>query len=723
MRRILPLILGIFSGIIVALVEIILFTSTNDFSFMGDEFYLAIFSWYLCQGVLYGLYCLLSLPLINYLKKLFKRPRIDLSNNYNYYLIFILFFWLLLYLPLNRPNLDLPVYLTLFRRRMFYRWLAALLVFFLWLFLKKQKARLKFKDYLFSFFLLIFSIFSFVHLFRLYYNFLRPAHFNPTLLFLIYQIGFLIYVLGVSLTIFKIVHQNKLFRLCLLTIWVMFMLTCNTLILKKIFSLNQKEKTIAYTLNKSNFNIIFIVLDTARAKNMSVYGYPIKTTPFLEEFSQEAIVYDNCVSTANATQLSHAAMFTGIYPSKSFGLFELNEEYCYLDERFMTLAEALSHAGYQTAFIVSNYLGLHPSINLSQGFQCIDCIPKIKYNFFFFEILERLRKSKFFTKLIFDKLDRYDSLFRKALIYYSLPYREAEVLNRNILKWLVKERNKDFPFFLFINYMDTHAPYFIHQDSFVFDKNKSALKVFPQEEYDLLEKRNNSHFPFKIKISDAEKNRLEILYNAELTYLDFHLSRLINFLKNNGLYDNSLIIITSDHGEALGEHDNLTHGFTLYQEELWVPLLIKYPSIFKQKPQRIEKLVQTIDLFPTILSLLDIKISNNLDAINLEKKRDFAISEGVIYVKESGQRYKLFSLFKDNYKLISSNGSWEFYNLNADFQETQDIADQKTGLFMKLKEKLDDYKSKAELLYPKDKSLDALKQEEILQLKALGYLQ
>lgn len=723
-KHLLPIILGILSGVLIWIIEIVLFTFTNDFAFTNLEFYAAVLSWYACQGALYGLYCLISLWLIKYIRKILNRPAIDLLDNYNYALIFLLFCWLLLYLPLNRPAMELPRYLILFKRRVFFRWQAAILVSCLWLFLKKSKRGLSLAKFLLLFCALMFSIFGFVHLFRLYNEFLLPANINAVYLFAAYEILFTIYILGMAVLLLKALKvKNNILRPALLILPFVIILASNTCLLRKIYFLSDKGTKISQAPQRqADFNIIFIVLDTARAENLSVYGYKYKTTPHLEEFAKEAVVYDNCISAANSTHISHAAMFTGIYPSGCFGLFGLTEEDAYLDDKFLTLAEILSENGYQTAFIVSNYLGLGPQTNLAQGHGWIDCIKKIKYNFFLFEIIKRFERSRLLSSLIINKIDRYDSIFSGVLRYYHLPYREAEVLNRNIFKWIAK--HKDEAFYLFINYLDPHPPYLAQKDFLIQSKRmedlkRSSLKVTP-DELELLEKRANAGYPFKIKLNDKQKLRFSTLYDLELMYLDFHLGKLTSFLKDNGLYDNTLIIITSDHGEAFGEHDNLAHGFSLYQEEIHVPLLIKYPESFKQKPQRIRRLIQNIDLFPTLLSLLNIDIADKIDAINLSGERKFAISESVAVHKD--KRYESFSIIKDSFKIIKSHDTFEFYDLSTDYEETKDISNKNKAGFENLSQKLNDWIKTKKLLYPKLRKKDKPSQELIDQLRSLGYI-
>ncbi|NIO20031.1 MAG: sulfatase-like hydrolase/transferase, partial [Candidatus Aenigmarchaeota archaeon] len=164
---------------------------------------------------------------------------------------------------------------------------------------------------------------------------------------------------------------------------------------------------------------------------------------------------------------------------------------------------------------------------------------------------------------------------------------------------MVRDRRR--PFFLFINYMDAHWPYIPPRP---FDKlYPGKIKRFTTERYGSL---INVVLQQKRKMTKQEYSHLLSQYDGAITYIDFHIAKLTERLKKLGKYQNSIIIITSDHGEAFGERDLIGHGVSVYQDQIHIPLIIKYPN--SREKAIVNKLVSLVDLMPTLLTVLDYEI-------------------------------------------------------------------------------------------------------------------
>lgn len=315
-----------------------------------------------------------------------------------------------------------------------------------------------------------------------------------------------------------------------------------------------------------------IILDTVRAKNMSCYGYHKNTTPFLDSLSKQCVLFENAFSPAIWTIPSHASIFTGTYPSQH-GALNLHR---HLDNRYNTLAEVLSFNGYDTISFSNNYFvslkefGLTRGFNLTEGF---------KYP------VNRLEKAY---------------IKGKRWLARSMDS-GAYVTNHFVNKWIKQKRNSQKPFFLFLNHMEGHAPY-VHTPR---EYLKMFLKKEEQKKLKHINQDRQKYLTRSIEMSEDNFNILRSVYDAQISYLDSMLKELFNILKSNNLFDNSLIIITSDHGDMIGEHNLVHHSYCLYEELIKVPLLLKMPGNV-DNTKIINHLVSLIDIFPTISELLDI---------------------------------------------------------------------------------------------------------------------
>ncbi len=288
-------------------------------------------------------------------------------------------------------------------------------------------------------------------------------------------------------------------------------------------------------------NVVLIVMDVVRAADVSLYGYERQTTPNLERFAQQSVVFDNAISTSPWTLPSHASMFTGHYPHELSA--DWNEP---LDDAFPTLAERMRDHGYVTGGFVGNYFYGMPEYGLNRGF--------IHYESRRVNLATVMNASAFGSRLV--------RVFNQFANRYRRPeMRRAETINHRVLDWLPRRSTR--PFFIFVNYIDAHLPY------------------DPPPPYDLkftlTEPPARGHRRGQ-RATESEVRGLRDAYDGAIAYEDEQLAALLRGLKRRGQLANTVVIITSDHGEEFGEHGWVTHGNGLYLPAVHVPLLVSYPG-------------------------------------------------------------------------------------------------------------------------------------------------
>lgn len=324
-------------------------------------------------------------------------------------------------------------------------------------------------------------------------------------------------------------------------------------------------------------NVILLILDTVRAQSLSVYGAPRPTTPRLEAIAAEGTTFDYALSTAPWTLPSHASMFTGQYPH------ELTADWLTpLDDASPTLAEALSRHGYATAGFAGNYM-VSWEVGLSRGFAHYEdyrvSLPQLALS------SAILRKAIHIPRLrrVFG---RYDSANRKR----------APVMNTELLRWLDDRPSR--PFFAFVNYMDAHEVY-NPPPPFRGKFGPDTARKNHLIKYGLGGVGFRSQ---KGKMSPSEVQAELDAYEESIAYLDSHIGALMDSLAARGLLDETVIIVSSDHGESFGEHGRWEHGSSLYPQQLHVPLLMQAPGRVPAG-RRIPDVVTLRDLASTILAI------------------------------------------------------------------------------------------------------------------------
>ncbi|MGE0126705.1 MAG: sulfatase-like hydrolase/transferase [Blastocatellales bacterium] len=409
-------------------------------------------------------------------------------------------------------------------------------------------------------------------------------------------------------------------------------------------------------------NVLFIVLDTVRAHNLSFHGYERTTSPNLDQLAKSGVVFDRALATAPWTLSSHAGMFTGRYP------FELSADWKVpLDGAHPTLAEQFTRLGYLTAGFISNTSYCSYEHGLNRGF--------IHYEDYAVS-LGQIASSLTLVRTIADDLRLRWLLSNDEL----LNRQSAEDVNGKFLRWL--ERAGGRPFFAFLNFYDAHEPY-LPPAPFdrKFGPGRSRGKSSPMIHlsWDPTAGRE--------KLSQAELQEEIDAYDGGIAYLDHQLGALFTELRNRGLYDNTLIVVTSDHGEEFDEHGLYSHGNSLYLPSVHVPLLVSLPG---RTPagQRVSDPVSLRDLPATVSELTGLQASFPGQTLTRFWARpDSAESGSGVPVLSTVRRVPgvpewypvskgdMSSLVSEGYRYIKNgDGSEELYDFDRDVWEKNNLA-------------------------------------------------
>ncbi len=315
-------------------------------------------------------------------------------------------------------------------------------------------------------------------------------------------------------------------------------------------------------------NILLIMVDTLRADHVGCYGYKLPTTPAIDGVAAEGIRFAETVAAASWTMPSLATMFTGVPPA----MHQVTGPKSLMSERLTTLAAELKKVGYQTAGVTSNPMGSR-TFGFGRGFDFYDD----------------------FTVFLGADLDLFGDGQQGRSVNQTMT---SDAVNRVALNWLAQKRAPARPFFLFLLYFDPHADY-----------------VPPQEYAERFTDPNYQGSQTGLKI-DALRGKplppediryLTGLYDAEVRYTDDRIARVVQTLKDGHLYDRTLVVIISDHGEEFWEHGSCAHGSTLYDECVMVPWIMRLPRSLPTG-KVFDRQVSHQDLMPTILGLVGCKV-------------------------------------------------------------------------------------------------------------------
>jgi arylsulfatase A-like enzyme len=374
-------------------------------------------------------------------------------------------------------------------------------------------------------------------------------------------------------------------------------------------------------------NVLLIVLDTVRARSLSLYGYDRPTTPQLERFSKKGVVFERAHATAPWTLPSHASMFTGRFPYE-LGLSASFEKP--LDSTYPTLAELFKERGYVTSGFSANLGYCSYESGLSRGFIHFEDYPVS---------LKQIISSSSLYRAITNS----NNLVRE--VGATRHRRGAAEINGSFLRWLSSKDER--PFFAFLNYFDAHLPY------------------LPPK-------------PFDTKFG-PQKTELDA-YESCIAYIDHQVGLLLDELEKRDLFENTLIIITSDHGEQFGEHNLFGHGNSLYLPLLHVPLLVSFPDRVPAG-KSVKEAVTLRDIPATVVDLLKLEDVAQFPGNSLARHWDGTDgSGGAVADAPLSEERRMKSLIVDRYHyIVNKQGREELYDIEKDPFEEQNLADSEEG--------------------------------------------
>jgi arylsulfatase A-like enzyme len=412
-------------------------------------------------------------------------------------------------------------------------------------------------------------------------------------------------------------------------------------------------------------NILLVTMDTVRADHLSAYGYSRSTTPNLLRLATEtATLYTHAIASSNTTVATHASIFTGLHPHHHGAHATPQQRVGFSISRTAeTLAEILQREGYVTAGIVANAGALSPPFGFDRGFTSYECVWLTG---FWSPVRTHLLRELVLNlaATILDQSRREGVIAR------------ADEIDVRAVRFLRSTQQGRRPFFLFLNYMDAHAPYLPPAP---FDRRYPGKDPsFRWRGYanivDDVFIRRSRH------VTAREFQHLTSQYDGAIAYLDDELGRLLDELKAAGLFEDTLIIVTSDHGEAFGESSVVGHGASVYQHQVHVPLIIKYPH--QRSAATVHALVSSVDLFPTVLDMAEVAMPRSVDGLSL---RHLNASEPRVVISESyfgrgpgsesinGRPAEIALYFGDLKEILGGTGARELYDLAADAGERENV--------------------------------------------------
>lgn len=423
-------------------------------------------------------------------------------------------------------------------------------------------------------------------------------------------------------------------------------------------------------------NIILIVIDTLRTDHVGCYGYQRNITPNIDRLAQEGILFKNAISAAPWTLPSIASILTSQYPS----VLGVRDKLTVLDRRFPLLPKVLKQYNYTThgIFAAGNLL---PQLGFGRGFD-----------------------------------DYYDRRSRRRGAGIVSPDVTREAVS------LLRKSHKQ-PFFLFLHYFDPHYNYILHKQYDYYPDYRGKVK----SNHSIIDLWHKLH-----ELSEDDVRYLLALYDSEITFTDEYIEKFLDELKKQGFYEDSVIIVTADHGEEFLERGWLGHAITLHEELLHVPLIMKLPGYGARV---IDSPVGLIDIVPTIYQYMGLKMPDGLEGRALDISRGDSIASRPIFSEtfsSQGRRpnpkpVAFRSMVLGNWKFIYDEirDSEQVYNLSEDPHERNDLSGQhseQNKMLRQLLSKWLNYVKTKQKVGPVPDESELFTPEQREQLESLGYL-
>jgi choline-sulfatase len=435
----------------------------------------------------------------------------------------------------------------------------------------------------------------------------------------------------------QMIHKKKVITLLIVTLVIFF--SFNSCTKKKV----------------KDYNVVLIVIDALRADHLPIYGYEKNTAPFLLELSKQSVVFENTFSASSWTSPGTASIFTSMYPYQHgvlMGLLAIrnaqkidpNIKINRIPEEINTITEVMKKNGYRTYGVADN-LNISEKQGFTQGF---------------------------------DKFETY-------------MYKAAPKVNQTVKSWK-NQLMSNGKYFLYIHYMEPHAPYHPRKPWFKPDE-------------------------------DPDKERISA-YDSEINFADLHIKELFESFAWD---KNTILIITADHGEGLWDHGIMTHGKSLYREELQVPLIFHLPG--EKIGRRISTNASTIDILPTVRALLGLPPDNSDEGMSLvpliENQKHDLESRNIysyLWVKTGKKIEWKSTIYKNWHFVIQLPNSRQLYSLLKDRKERDNQFFKGYNTARLLEQRFEDFMKKSKK-YRQKSTTYKLDEEKTNQLKSLGYVE
>jgi arylsulfatase A-like enzyme len=431
-------------------------------------------------------------------------------------------------------------------------------------------------------------------------------------------------------------------------------------------------------------HVIVLLVDALRADHLGCYGYGRATSPAIDELARDGVVFEQAISQSTFTKSSIASLSTGRSPYEH-GVYwgdrrdtadRLTSDV--LPAAETTLAEVLRGRGYLTAAWVQNS-HLRSYMGFAQGF-----------------------------------------------VSYRDQQGDAGRITRRFLRWLRGPAARH-ELFAYLHYIDLHDPYLPEPPyDRLFGGSTDVYQGVDLDEWGAYLEGVRSG---RIELSAPEVARIEALYDGQIRALDDRIGRLLAELEDSGLYERSLIVLTSDHGDGFMEHGFISHSSIPYEELVRVPLIVKLPAL-RHSGRRVDRQVRSIDVLPTVLDLLGIPIPRRVSGCSLvpllegrpdpaggRRACDLAVTE----IAEREGVAPTLGLRADGFKYIRGPGGEELYDLTRDPGETRDLATAadpaRLAAFRGLADDIEARRARSRA------GSVVLDEKTIRELKALGYVE
>ncbi len=438
-------------------------------------------------------------------------------------------------------------------------------------------------------------------------------------------------------------------------------------------------------------NMILVMVDTLRADHLDCYGAEGVSTPNMCGLAENGGTRYEGFSHASWTKPATASLVTSLLPSSHKAMSKVAR----LPEDAVHVAEALSEHGYATGGIASN-INLAESFGFDQGYD--------EYHYLGPDYLMGAEESS--SKIILYQIVRSVWFKLSPGLRFGDFYQDSEVVNGVAFDFL--DRHKDTRFFLFLHYMDPHDPYFVHP----YNGEAVARVSTPEPDPEVAEE-------------------LRRLYKGEIEYLDGNFGKLLERLESLGIADDTVIVLTADHGEEFHEHGGWWHGLTLYDEQINVPLLVRWAG-HADSDDSDGRIARHIDVAPTLIELAGAQVPDAMQGVSLllaeEDRRE---KDRQVYSEEDHEGNVLWSLRTEDSKIIVANPDnprglpeREFFRISRDPGEQENLAGGAyAGLEDSLERDAEAHKSFAEGAAVAGGGDVEMTREECEQLRLLGYVE